>query len=397
MNSQRLLLRILHDSIEDSRIRFCIFDREIVVGKKRGADARDSDVTIRVNKPSFFNRVLRAGNLGMGEAYMEKDFEIEQGTLQDFLTILLRNRVDRKLRARPAMAFQILLLRLSNALQGKARNVRRHYDIGDDLFESFLDSTLTYSCGYVKYPTDDIEKLQFNKHERICQKLRLTEGQSLLDIGCGYGGLLIHAAKHYGIHGTGITISQNHYRRGNANIAQHGLSDRLRIELSDFTRVSGQFDKIVSVGMMEHVPRLQYGLFFQTIARALTPQGMGLVHTVGANAAKNIHDPFVQKYIFPASGQPRLSEILDQLEKKGLAVLDVENMARHYAYTARQWLERFHQNKAALTSPKYDDSFLRMWEYFFCCCIAAATASDSALYQVLFTKDYAADLPLHRV
>ena len=397
MNYQEQFLNLLDKFIEDAQIRFLIGDEEQFVGKKSINQAQKPDVTIRVRDVGLFRRVLSAGNLGMGEAYMEKDFEMEQGTLQDFLTILLRNRLDRKLRARPAMAFRILLLRLSNALQGKASNVRRHYDIGDDLFESFLDPTLTYSCGYVKDPIDDIEKLQFNKHERICQKLRLTEGQSLLDIGCGYGGLLIHAAKHYGIHGAGITISHNHCSRGNVNIAQHGLSDRLRIELSDFTRISGQFDKIVSVGMMEHVPRRQYGLFFQTIARALIPQGMGLVHTVGANAEKNIHDPFIQKYIFPASGQPRLSEIVEQLEIKGLAILDVENMARHYAYTATRWLERFNMNKAALDPSKYDESFLRMWKYFFCCCIAAAKASDSALYQVLFIKDHAAELPLHRV
>jgi cyclopropane-fatty-acyl-phospholipid synthase len=149
--------------------------------------------------------------------------------------------------------------------------------------------------------------------------------------------------------------------------------------------------------MMEHIPRRQYGLYFRKIACVLVPQGMGLVHTVGANAPKNVHDPFIQKYIFPGSGQPRLSEIVEQLEIQRLAILDVENLARHYAYTARRWLGRFQQNKVTLDQSKYDDTFLRMWEYFLCCCIAAATASDSALYQVLFIKDYAAELPLHRV
>jgi cyclopropane-fatty-acyl-phospholipid synthase len=397
VKSQAYLLTILNDFIHDSLVRFLIGDEQIVVGRKPDAEAGHCDVTIRVNEPRFFRRVLTAGNLGMGEAYMEKDFEIEEGTLQQFLTILLRNRLDKKIRARSSVVLRILLLRLRDRLRGKGKNVGYHYDTGDDLFESFLDSNLTYSCGYVKDTQDDIEKLQFNKHERICQKLRLKEGDRLLDIGCGYGGLLIHAAKHYGIRGTGITISLNQYSRGNANIARQGLSDQLRIDLCDFKEISSQYDKIVSVGMMEHVPRRQYSLFFQTIARALTSRGMGLVHTVGANAAKNIHDPFIQKYIFPASGQPRLSEIAEQLEMKGLAILDVENMARHYAFTASRWLERFRRNKATLDPLKYDDSFLRMWEYFFCCCIAAANASDSALYQVLFIKDYASELPLHRI
>jgi cyclopropane-fatty-acyl-phospholipid synthase len=397
VRSQAYFLMILNHFIQDGLVRFRIGDEQIVVGRKPDAEAGHFDITIRVNEPQFFHRVLRAGNLGMGEAYMERDFEIEEGTLQDFLTILLRNRLDQKIRARPFIVLRIFLLWLGDTLRGKAKNVRHHYDIGDDLFESFLDSTLTYSCGYVKNPNDDIEELQFNKHERICQKLRLKEGERLLDIGCGYGGLLIHAAKQYGIHGTGITISHNHYQRGNTNIAQHGLSDRLRIDLGDFSRISGQFDKVVSVGMMEHIPRRQYGLYFGKIACVLVPQGMGLVHTVGANAPKNVHDPFIQKYIFPGSGQPRLSEIVEQLEIHRLAILDVENLARHYSYTARRWLDRFQQNKAALDQSKYGDTFLRMWEYFLCCCIAAATASDSALYQVLFIKDYAAELPLHRV
>ena len=397
MKSQEHFLGLLNDFVEDSRIRFRVGDQDRIVGKKPGGEDESCDVTIRVNEPRFFNRVLSAGNLGMGEAYMERDFEIEEGTLQDFLAILLRNRLDQKIRTRPIVATRILLMRLGNAVLGKARNVRRHYDIGDDLFESFLDSTLTYSCGYVEDPSDDIEKLQFNKLDRICRKLRLQESQRLLDIGCGYGSLLIHAAKHYGVRATGIAISRNHFNRGNAIIADQGLSDRVRIQLSDFTRMSGQYERVVSVGMMEHVPRRQYGLYFRNIARVLTPQGVGLVHTIGTNAPKNKHDPFIQKYIFPNSGQPRLSEIVEQLEIHALAILDVENMARHYGYTARRWLERFQHNRSKLDPSKYDDTFMRMWEYFLSCCIAAAFASNSALYQVLFIKDYTAELPLNRV
>jgi cyclopropane-fatty-acyl-phospholipid synthase len=397
VDSQTHFLKILDDFIQDALVRFFIGDDQIAVGKKTGFRSGHFDVTLRVKDMRFFHRVLSAGNLGMGEAYMDGDFEIEEGSLHDFLTILLRNHLDQKIKSRPLTALRILFLRLGNAFRGKEGNVRRHYDIGDDLFEAFLDSTLTYSCGYVMDPEDDLDKLQFNKNERICQKLRLQKGERLLDIGSGYGGFLIHAAKQYGVQGTGITISLNHYQRGNQIIAQQGLSDRLRIELRDFTQISGEFDKIASVGMMEHIPRHQYGLYFRNIARALSSRGMGLVHAVGANAAKNVHDPFIQKYIFPGSGQPRLSEIAEQLEIHHLAILDVENLARHYAYTARRWLERFQQNKASLDRSKYDDSFLRMWEYFLCCCIAAATASDSALYQVVFTKDYTAELPLHRI
>ena len=397
MKMQEHFLRLLDESIEDSRILFRIGDQERTVGNKPEGEGKSSDIKVRVNNPHFFNRVMSSGNLGMGEAYMEGEFEIEEGTLQDFLTILLRNRLDQKIKLGPFILMRILLLRVVNAFRGKAKNVRSHYDVGDDLFEAYLDSTLTYSCGYVENPRDDIEKLQFNKLERICHKLRLEAGQHLLDIGCGYGSLLIHAAKRYGAHGTGITISRSHFDRGNALIAENGLSNRVRIELLDFSQVSGQYDKVASVGMLEHVPRRQYRAYFKRIAQVLTPQGMGLIHAVGANASKNKHDPFIQKYIFPNSGQPRLSEIVEQLENHSLAILDVENMIRHYGHTASCWLERFQENRYKLDPERYDDTFLRIWEYFLCCCIAAAVASDSALYQVLFTKDYTAKLPLHRV
>jgi len=397
LNMQEHFLGLLNESIKDSRILFRIGDQERLVGNQTEKEDGSAEVTVRVNNPLFFNRVMGSGNLGMGEAYMAQEFEIEKGNLQDFLTILLRNRLDKKIKMRPFVLARILLLRFMNALRGRGKNVRRHYDIGDDLFEAYLDSTLTYSCGYVDNPTDDLETLQFNKLERICRKLRLEAGQRLLDIGCGYGGLLIHAARHYDVHGVGVTVSRHQFERGKVLITEKGLSDRIQIELMDFSRISGQYDKVVSVGMLEHVPRAQYSAYFKKIARVLSPQGMGLVHCVGANASKNTHDPFIQKYIFPNSGQPLLSEIAAQLERNALAILDVENFIRHYGYTARCWLDRFKENRPRLDPSKYDGAFLRVWEYFLCCCIAAAFASDSALYQVLFIKDYAADLPLHRI
>ena len=172
----------------------------------------------------------------------------------------------------------------------------------------------------------------------------------------------------------------------------------MRIVFQDFTRCSGQYNKVVSVGMMEHVPRKEYGLYFRQIRALLREGGLGLVHTLGCNAARNVHDPFIQKYVFPASNQPRLSEIASGLERHRLAILDVENMVRHYALTGRRWLERFEQNERRLDARKYDERFKRMWRYYFACGIAATdNGSDTALYQVLFTT-FRADHPtLHRV
>lgn len=391
---KRHTLLDLLDRYVEGRVAFIVDGSMVVVGRGDPATA-GIDATIRVHDNRFFTRVLAAGNLGLGEAYMAREFEIVDGSLEEFLILLLRIGLDKKISHDPRAALKILAIRLLDTLRGKQSNIKRHYDIGDDLFASFLDSTLAYSCGYARQPGDDVNQLQLNKFERICHKLRLQPGERLLDIGCGYGGLLIHAAKRYGITGVGITISRHHCDRGNLNIADAGLEDRIQIRFEDHLALSGSYDKVLSVGMMEHVPRREYRPFFKNIARMLTAKGFGLIHTIGCNSFYNEHDPFIQKYIFPGSNQPRLSEITENLEQHRLAIIDVENMVRHYAITGRRWLERF--RAANLNPSKYDETFRRMWEYYLACGIAAMTAGDTALYQVLFTKDYAAELPLQRV
>lgn len=388
-----LFFKLLNTCVTDARILFRVGDADLFAGDP----ARDFEIALRINRERFFSRVLCYGNLGMGEAFMDRDFDVEQGDLHDFLHILLRNRLDRRIKNDPRLALRVLGTRLLAALRGKEKNVQSHYDIGDELFETFLDPSLTYSCGYAGAPEDDLERLQLNKLDRICRKLELKPGDRLLDIGCGFGGLLIHAAKHFGVAGLGITISRRHAERAGERIEEEGLSDRVRVEFQDFGSLSGEFDKVASVGMMEHVPRSEYRRYFESMARVLAPQGRGLVHTIGCNTFRNEHDPFIQKYIFPASNQPRLSEIASHLERNRLAILDVENIVRHYGYTVSRWLEQFRRNRHLLDRSKYDERFNRMWEYYFACGIAAARASDSAVYQVLFTKDCAAPMRLHRV
>jgi cyclopropane-fatty-acyl-phospholipid synthase len=352
---------------------------------------------VEVRDARVFQRALALGNLGFGEAYMDGDFVVEQGTLADLLTVLLRNRLDERLRSHPRLALRVLALRARNRLRHLHTNVRQHYDQGEDLFESFLDRTMTYSCGYARTPDDSSEELQQNKFERICRKLRLAPGHRLLDIGCGFGGLLIHAASSYGVTGVGITNSRSHAARGRVNAGRAGVADRVDIRLGDFSTVTEPFDRIVSVGMLEHVPRRLHARYFESIARCLAPRGLGLVHAIACNAPSNDHDPFIQTYIFPGSNQPRLSEIAGGLERNRLLILDVENIVRHYGYTVTRWLERFQENAGRLDPLKYDARFKRMWEYYLSCGIAAAAVSDAAVYQVLFTNDPMIDLPLARV
>lgn len=388
-----LFFELLDRCVVDASIAFHTPITSRVAGRGPGAPT----IAVMVRNERVFERTLALGNLGLAEAYMDSDFEMKEGTLADLLTVLLRNRLDERVGDHPRLALRIALVRVRNLMRGGRRNVRAHYDQGDDLFECFLDPSMTYSCGYAVAEDDGLEALQWNKLDRICRKLRLAAGMRLLDIGCGFGGLLIHAARHYRVQGVGVTNSAAHREGASRQIHAAGLGDRVTIMEVDFSRVSGRFDRIVSVGMLEHVPPRRCAAYFAAIAKQLAPRGLGLVHAIGCNAPRNVHDPFTQAYVFPDSHQPKLSDIARHLETNRLAILDVENIVRHYGYTVAQWLKRFQANQTTLDPVKYDARFRRMWEYYLSCGIAAASASDSAVYQVLFTNDCTLDLPLARV
>jgi len=396
--AQALLLRIIDTAVLDARIEFLVEGSVHAAG--RGPAAAEGDhgrLMVRVHRPRFFARVLAFGNLGMGEAFMDGDFDMERGSLHELLTTLLGAGLENALKQDARLALAVAATRLRNRLRGKRGNVRRHYDVGEDLFESFLDSRLMYSCGYAQSPDDDLERLQTNKLDRVCRKLELGPGDRLLDIGCGFGGLLIHAAERFGATGTGYTSSRSHSSRARAEVARRGLTDRVHIECADYGAIRGAYSKAVSVGMMEHVPRREYKRFFGVMAAALAPRGMGLLHTIGCNWYRNDHDPFIQRYIFPGSSQPRLSEIARGLETNRLAILDVENIKPHYRHTVLRWLERFRESRDALDPVRYSSAFKRMWEYYLSCGIAAASASNAAVYQVLFSNSHTAPLQLHRL
>lgn len=353
--------------------------------------------TLAFHDVSAFSAVLAYGNLGLGEAFADEKLSVSGADLADVLTALLRNRVDQGVGRDGRLAFHALFRRASDLLRGNARNVRSHYDLGDDLFETFLDDSMTYSCGYALTGEDSLEDLQRQKLERVCQKLRLVPGERLVDIGCGFGGLLLHAAKNHGVTGVGVTLSERHAARAKERIADAGLEHRIEIRCADFRSLEGPFHKVVSVGMLEHLRAGEYRGYFRKIAALLRPGGLALVHTIGCGASRNEHDPFIQKYIFPGSSQPKLSEIAGELERNGMALLDVENLVRHYAPTGERWLARYRENHRTLDPARYPPRFQRLFEYYLACVVAAARASDGAVYQVLFTNDWASERPWKRV
>lgn len=392
----KAFLDLLDLGLTDGSIELHIDGVSRRVGKADGAP----DAVMRVSDAAFLDEVLITGNLALGEAYMRGDYSIDGDDVAGFTGVLLRNHLDTRLREHLGLGMTIKMaaIRLANKVRGRFGNIHLHFDIGNDLYEAFLDSSLAYTCGYESADgTSDLETLQAQKFARICKKLRIADGNRVADLGCGFGGLLIYMAEHFAITGKGLTISKKQAEKANERIAQKGLSDRIRVEYASYETLTGTYDRIVSVGMMEHLTDAEYPVCVATIKRCFTPQGRGLIHYIGYNGPKNHSDPFTQKYIFPGAQWPKLSQLAHELERNALGILDVENLVRHYTLTLQRWLEKFRDAYPRLDQKRYDAPFKRMWEYYLGCAIASSLYSEVALYQILFTNDYAAPIPYQRV
>jgi cyclopropane-fatty-acyl-phospholipid synthase len=391
------LFGILDRALTSHRMRFVLPDRTWDVGRTALASSEPSFV-VRVTDTDFSGRVLRGGNLGVAESFMDGLWTMETGTLEDLLGVFVSARMDEVLRKQPLVLARVALMRAQHVFTGARANIERHYDAGNDVYELFLDETMGYTCGYQKSPDDTLLQLQENKYERICEKIRLKEGDTLLDIGCGWGGLMIHAAQHHGAKVRGVTLAKGQAEFAMQRARALGLGDRVSVDLGDFRDTRGVYDKIVSVGMFEHLYPHEHGAYFKYVEDHLKDDGFGLVHFMGCLTDHNEPDPFIQKYVFPGSTHPRLSSVITQIEKRrGLGLLDVENIGAHYLPTARYWHANWHANKHRLDATKYDARFVKMYDYIMAIYVAACTARLSALFQVLFTKDYPKNLPAFRI
>ena len=359
---------------------------------------RREEIAIEVRDLSVYSRALSLGSLGLGEAYMDGHFDVTAGGLDGLWTVLVRNRAKQKSRRNPKFLLTYGRILLGNHLKPHAANIHTHYDeIGQDVFESFLGPTMAYTCGYATSPHDDLETMQTAKLDRICQKLELKPGERFVDLGSGWGSLLIHATKHYGVHGYGITNSSAHAAVARARAQAAGVGDRITIREGDFSEMTGEYDKLASVGMYEHLRPAVYPVFFKQITTLIKKGGLALLHAPCTNFAVNRHDPFIQKYIFPGSNWPTLIETTTQTARNGLAVLDVENLGRHYALTVRHWSNNFEANRHKLDPKRHSESFIRMMQFYFAWGIGTATASDGGLYQWILTNDHARPNRLVRI
>jgi len=339
-------------------------------------------------------RVVRDGFLGFGEEYMHGGLMVE-GDLQQLLRLGLETRYrDLQLSFWSKLKAAFFYLTTRNTVGGSRRNVAHHYDLGNDFYRLWLDKNMTYSCAYFRSADDSLEQAQDQKHEHICRKLNLQPGDTLLDIGCGWGAMLIYAAKHYGVRGVGCTLSRNQFEYARERIKEEGLDGQVTVLFQDYRSLEGSFDKFVSIGMFEHVGRKFIPTYFDVVKRVLKPGGVGLLHTIGRDRKMEV-GAWVHKYIFPGGYLPALHEIVQPMGERGLTVNDVENLRLHYGRTLDEWARRF-EAQVDTVREMFDDTFVRMWRLFLNSSAAGFKYGDTRVYQVAFTHGLNNQLPMTR-
>lgn len=361
-------------------------------GKEYPIGDGKSEFTVNFKKPISKTALLTSTSLALGEAYMDGDLEIE-GDLYYALDHFLGQMG--KFSANASALKKLVHSSVSKKNQKK--EVTSHYDIGNDFYKLWLDETMSYSCGYFKNPDDTLYQAQVNKVDYILQKLNLKEGMTLLDVGCGWGYLLMEAAKKYKIKGVGITLSQEQYTEFNRRIRQEGLQDSLKVQIMDYRDLpqSGYtFDRVVSVGMAEHVGRPNYQLFISCVSQVLKEGGVFLLHFISA-LKEHAGDPWIKKYIFPGGTVPSLREMISCMAEDNFHIMDVENLRLHYNKTLLCWAENFHRHLAQERT-LFDERFLRMWDLYLNACAATFHNGIIDLHQILATKGINNDFPMVR-
>ena len=355
--------------------------------------------SIRLHSPKLHYQLLFNPDLHLGEAYMDQTLTLEEGTtLHDLLNVFGINLDDG-----PQFFMEALETYLTtplnrilqhNPLRRSKANVAHHYDLSNDFYRLFLDEDMQYSCAYFVDPNMTLEAAQLSKKTHIAKKLLLKPGMRVLDIGCGWGGLAMFLAQKYDVEVTGITLSQEQYTLATERVKNAGLDDKVKFYLRDYRHETGVYDRIVSVGMFEHVGPSHYKEFFRKVRSLLNPEGVALLHSIGRNDGPETTNAWLRKYIFPGAGAPALSEVVPVVEKSGLWTTDIEILRLHYAYTLDIWYERF-QNHRASIALQYDERFCRMWEFYLASCAAYFRHCDVMVFQIQLARGIGA-VPITR-
>ena len=333
--------------------------------------------------------------LALGEAWMDDKVRVEDGSIYDLLDLVGRNlKYARRPRLGPVRKLISDLFQQWNARAQARRNVAHHYDLSGELYRRFLDEDMQYSCAYFADEDMTLEEAQAAKKRHIAAKMLIRPGDKVLDIGCGWGGMGLTLAEEYGAEVTGVTLSTEQLAVARQRAERRGLENRARFELTDYRDVAGPFDRIVSVGMFEHVGRPNYQAYFDTIARLLTDEGVAVVHSIGRSDGPSLMQPWIAKYIFPGGYIPALSEVLPAVERAGLIVTDVEILRLHYAETLRHWRDRFEARRAEIAQI-YDERFCRMWDFYLAASEIAFRHRDHMVFQLQLARKIDA-VPLTR-
>jgi cyclopropane-fatty-acyl-phospholipid synthase len=378
----------------------CIIDSS---GRRQtlGDGSRPAATVRLTTKASNYTLALNPA-LSVGEAYVDGRLVIEEGSVYEFLDVVARNydpasqtpwlRLVERLGGR---------LKQSNPIVRARRNVAHHYDLSTELYETFLDHDRQYSCAYFRSGRETLEEAQESKKRHIAAKLYLNQpGLRVLDVGSGWGGLALYLAEIFEADVTGITLSSEQHRYSARRAAHSRAAARVRFDLQDYRELDGQFDRIVSVGMFEHVGKRNYTEFFHRVRDLLRQEGVALIHSIGCTDGPGPINPFIRKYIFPGADLPSLSEVFAAVELTGLMVTDVEILRLHYAETLRHWRERFTAN-AERVKELYDERFFRMWEFYLALCEVGFRRRNLMVFQMQLThrrdalpttRDYMFDL-----
>ena len=358
-----------------------------------GNPKKEKPITLKILDKSLHTKLLLLPDLYFGEAYTNGSVVIENGTLTEFLDLALKN-----IGRNETNSFNAAINKLRGSyrfftnfnLKKKSKsNVAHHYDISEKLYDLFLDEKRQYSCAYFKNDNDTLEEAQNNKIDHIIKKLNLKPNQKVLDIGSGWGTLAIEIAKKTKCEVLGVTLSENQYKYSVEKAKENGLENQVQFRLKDYRDLNEKFDRIVSVGMFEHVGRKFYNTYFNSVSNLLNDDGVALIHTIGSvNPPRDPH-PWITKYIFPGGYTPSLSEVVKPIEKSGLILSDLEVWRMHYYHTLRNWKERF-LDKREKVLEMFDEKFLRMWEFYLAGCAMAFKWGDQVVFQMQLIKKHSA-------
>ena len=371
---------------EDGFILVDANSREYTIGKPK----KDIPIKLKILDKSLHYKLLLLPDLYLGEAYTNGSAVIENGSITDFLEIAMKNigRGETNIYAKTIKKVfgTYRYLTNFNFINRSKSNVAHHYDISEKLYDLFLDENRQYSCAYFKNDNDSLETAQKNKMNHIIKKLNLKNNQKVLDIGSGWGNLAIEIAKQSQCEVTGITLSENQLKYSQNKVKELNLENQVNFKLMDYRELNEKFDRVVSVGMFEHVGRKFYGKYFEKVSNLLADDGLALIHTIGSVMTPRDPHPWITKYIFPGGYTPSLSEVAKPIERSGLIISDMEVLRMHYSHTLRHWKERFLGKKDEVLT-MFDEKFYRMWEFYLAGCEMAFKWGDQVVFQFQLTKD----------